>query len=402
MGIAKNKKKDIGLEFIQRIHFHRRQGSYAVCNALRGLYGDKWTEAFFDELHATEEGSTEFYDFKNQNIDVSTVISENYDSEILRQFCNYLYDYKDYIKGDILDVGCESGYMTAFLAMYFPEARITAIDRSENAVNVAKERLNKFGITNVQFKTTDVKDLKEQYDTVISMRTLMENMAISVIEFDIFQGEEFSYQFLRNKEETQQYADTILNVLKDGGHLISIERLKVSPLEYGWLSALNASNCAYLQSTLRHINCKEVTMIGHFTAFVAQKGKRIDDALIHRFVIDDLRNVNDEDSCWVSKTFCKGWPAIVYFLEHKGECIVDNFIIEQSDNISCVGRAAAYVDRDDQNKLLCFVIDNSFPNASTRILDINMKDQILSEIEEWTKEQERIGFKRSSMWPISS
>lgn len=30
MGIAKNKKKDIGLEFLQRIHFCRRQGNNAV------------------------------------------------------------------------------------------------------------------------------------------------------------------------------------------------------------------------------------------------------------------------------------------------------------------------------------------------------------------------------------
>lgn len=35
MGIAKNKKKDIGLEFLQRIHFRRRQGNNAVCNALQ-------------------------------------------------------------------------------------------------------------------------------------------------------------------------------------------------------------------------------------------------------------------------------------------------------------------------------------------------------------------------------
>lgn len=35
MGIAKNKKKDIGLEFLQRIHFRRRQGNNVVCNALQ-------------------------------------------------------------------------------------------------------------------------------------------------------------------------------------------------------------------------------------------------------------------------------------------------------------------------------------------------------------------------------
>lgn len=61
MGIAKNKKKDIGLEFLQRIHFRRRQGNNAVCNALQELYGDKWTKEFFDEWYDIEGSSTEFY-----------------------------------------------------------------------------------------------------------------------------------------------------------------------------------------------------------------------------------------------------------------------------------------------------------------------------------------------------
>lgn len=61
MGIAKNKKKDIGLEFLQRIHFCRRQGNNAVCNALQELYGDKWTKEFFDEWCDIEGSSTEFY-----------------------------------------------------------------------------------------------------------------------------------------------------------------------------------------------------------------------------------------------------------------------------------------------------------------------------------------------------
>lgn len=402
MGIAKNKKKDIGLEFLQRIHFQRRQGSNAIYDELQKRYGEKKTEKFFNDWFSIKDATPQFYDLKNKNIDVSTIISENFDSGILRQFCNYLYEHKDYIKGEVLDVGCESGYMTAFLAMYFPETRITAIDRSENAVNVAKERIKKFGITNVQFKTTDIRDIDEQYDTVISMRTLMENIATSIIDNDIFQGAEFLYQFRRNREEVQQYADTVLNVLKNGGHFISIERLQLSSLEYGWLSALNASNCAYLQNTFRHIDCMEVTSIGHFTAFIAQKGIQIDDELIQRFVIDDLLDADDDFSRWTNKITCKGWTAIAYFLEHKGECIINNFIIEQDgDNTRCIGRAAVYIDKDDFNKLLYFRIINTFHNATTKILDINMKDQIVSEVEVWSKEQENIGFKKTSNWPIS-
>lgn len=402
MGAAKNKKKDIGLEFLQRIHFTRRNGHYGVADGLTRLYGNQKTEEFFNTWGTLGDGTTEFYNFKNQNIDISTIISENYDSNIIRQLCNYLYAQKEYINGEVLEVGCESGYVTAFLAMYFPEAHITAVDRSESAVSVAKERLERLGITNVIFEVADIKNVHEQYDTVISMRTLMENIATSVIDRDIFQGAEFDYQFVRNREEVQNYADNILALLKDEGHLISAERLPVSPLVYGWLSAFNIRNCAFLQNTFQHINCAEVETTGRFTAFVAQKGIQIDDGLIRRFVIDDLLNANNDYGKWTGKTNCIGWTAISYFLEHKGERVVDNYIIEKDEGyLGCVGRAAAYVDKDDATKLLYFRIINTFNNATTEILDLNKKDQITSKIETWTKEQENIGFERSSEWPIT-
>lgn len=396
-------KADIGLEFIKKINFKRRSGRNALRDGLTQIYDKKKVADLEMMAEHIKDGSKEFYAFKNQDIGISTVISEYYDADIVRRFCNYLYDHKEYIKGEVLDVGCESGYMTGFLAMYFPEVHITAIDRSENAVNIARERLEKWGITNVKLKVADIRDINEQYDTVISMRTLIENIASEEINYGVFQGGDFSYQFPKNKEVVQPYAQDLQRLLKDDANLICIERMPMSPLEYGWLSALNTVGCAYIPDTFKHINCKEADRTGYFTAFVAQNRTSLADDVIWRAVTVDFLNANDEDSGWINKTAAKGWTALAYFLENKGERIAENYIIE-TDKIGkwAVGRFAAYYDKNDRTKMLFLIFINSYKNAGLDILDIGLKDRAVDEIEMRTQLQEQSGFTRSSEYPIKS
>lgn len=403
MGIARIKKKDVGLEFLQKIHFTRRPGQYAVSNELLKRIGREETLKFFETWQSLEDASKEFYDLKNQNIDISTVVSEHYDSEIIRNFCNYLYDNREYIKGEVLDIGCESGFMTAFLAMYFPDIHITAIDRSERAIAVARERLERLGITNVQFKVADIKDLDEQYDTVISMRTLAENIDIDVVQWEIFDGADFAYQFRRNKEELQPYADGISRRLKDNGHLISIERIQISSEMYGWLAALNDDNCGFIPDTFKYILCKDGDDEGFFTAFVAENGAARNDEDLRQFVMNILKNAKDDHDGWTSRTSCKGWPAIIHFFDHKGECIADNFIIENTgDHLNCVGRFAAYYDKDDPNTVYYIEVVDSYYTTQLDVMDGKRAKDAAAKVEMRTKMQERNGYKRGSAWPISS
>jgi len=81
---------------------------------------------------------------------------------------------KDYQKSEsnikILDIGTGSGCIAIALAKYFPQAEVSAIDISEEALVVAKHNAIKNKV-NVLFKKADVQDLdisEENYDIVVS------------------------------------------------------------------------------------------------------------------------------------------------------------------------------------------------------------------------------------------
>jgi SAM-dependent methyltransferase len=56
----------------------------------------------------------------------------------------------------VLEVGCGVGAQTVTLARRSPEARITAIDRSAESLAQAREKIERAGITNVEFRQADI------------------------------------------------------------------------------------------------------------------------------------------------------------------------------------------------------------------------------------------------------
>lgn len=70
----------------------------------------------------------------------------------------------------ILDVGCGGGAFTMNLARRYPQAKVTGIDISEQAINYANKQLaNQLAITNLTFQLTDQSTLSyhaNQFDLV--------------------------------------------------------------------------------------------------------------------------------------------------------------------------------------------------------------------------------------------
>ncbi len=91
-------------------------------------------------------GSKEFYDFKNSDPEISRALSEAYDGDIIRKACNYISSHKDYFGETILEVGCDCGIISCFLAKSFPDAEIVSIDRCAAAIKIAKDFAKKQGL----------------------------------------------------------------------------------------------------------------------------------------------------------------------------------------------------------------------------------------------------------------
>ncbi|MFN4065841.1 MAG: class I SAM-dependent methyltransferase [Thermosynechococcus sp.] len=61
----------------------------------------------------------------------------------------------------ILDAGCGTGVGTEYLAHLNPQAKITALDLSEGALEIARERCRRSGATNVQFHHLSLEDVAQ-------------------------------------------------------------------------------------------------------------------------------------------------------------------------------------------------------------------------------------------------
>lgn len=137
----------------------------------------------------------------------------------------------------ILDVGCDCGIMSCFLAKLLPGSHITAIDRTENAVKVARQLAETLQLHNISFVHADLAALGEQtYDTVFSMRTVHENVA----------NRDIQPSFAPLLEQAQLYGNTVADYgqqlagkVKAGGTLVSIERGEKNPMFLGWLFDLH-------------------------------------------------------------------------------------------------------------------------------------------------------------------
>lgn len=112
-------------------------------------------------------GNTNFYgyDFK---VNRNTLIPRFETELLVEKTYNYIKKYfnKDNIK--ILDIGTGSGCIAITLNKLLDNSRVTAVDISKNALDVAREN-NKINNTDVNFIESDVfSNINDKYDVIIS------------------------------------------------------------------------------------------------------------------------------------------------------------------------------------------------------------------------------------------
>src|SRR5439155_10816941 len=73
-------------------------------------------------------------------------------------------------KSEILDVGTGGGVIALSLAKHFPEAKVFAVDISEDALALAKENATRLGVNErVQFQKGDLlENLNERFDLIVA------------------------------------------------------------------------------------------------------------------------------------------------------------------------------------------------------------------------------------------
>ncbi len=81
-------------------------------------------------LHRQEE----IVDYLNQSLQMSLLAASFYDHVFFKRVLEYLVKYDSFCAGELVDIGCGNGILTCFLALRHPEAVVTGIELSQNAV----------------------------------------------------------------------------------------------------------------------------------------------------------------------------------------------------------------------------------------------------------------------------
>jgi len=250
--------------------------------------GKEWTQDVLDFMNhrydgksIDPEGDKKFYDLKNSNSAGSIALTGAIDGDIIRQFCVWISDHQECFGDSILEVGCDIGILSCYLAKLFPNSTILSVDRCESSIKTAQAIAEKFGLKNITFKVCDVNDIEGKFDTVFSARTMHENFYIKGIDA----LSSISKQGELYKEALMTYASKLASLVSSEGALVSIERVKRDTVLYGWMLALNEQCFVQDIECYKNLACQELRgdlETSHFQAMTFVPGEKLSEDLVYK------------------------------------------------------------------------------------------------------------------------
>jgi len=169
------------------------------------------------------------YSIKNSNLEFSLALTSQYYGNYYKKLFKLLANYNLNKPKKILDLGCESGILSCYLAVLFPESQIHGIDIISENINIAKKIADKFAIRNVVFSKSNVLDIIENnYDLILSSMFFHEALNMETVgalifpEADVLNVEEALSNYV---PKNSNIIKNLTNKLSENGILLSIDRV---------------------------------------------------------------------------------------------------------------------------------------------------------------------------------
>lgn len=206
-----------------------------------------------------------FYSQKNSDYLGSVAFGIAYDGSLLTNVSQWLINHSEIIKGRVLDVGCENGLLSCFIAYAFPDTVVLGVDTCKEAIANAKLLAEKMKLTNLHFQEEALNDVEEEFDTVFSLRVLHENIRQIDIDFSRIPFEN-AKEFCSVMDD---YSAQVSRILKNEGNYISIERIPYDDMELGWMLSMS-HNCLW-PVDISKVSFNEQGLNSSFWATIAEK-----------------------------------------------------------------------------------------------------------------------------------
>ncbi len=258
--------KTVGLKYIK--NSQEFMGGLAACTSRQ--YALDMANLLNSRAEGAPTDNNKFYALKNETLKGSVYISAAFDGGVFRHIGNMVIDNVQALNGNVLDLACDCGIVTCFMAMQCPDSYFTGVDINEKAINNAKELAEKLGINNVDFKCVDIYEmnLEKEFDAITSFRCLLD-VADKKTKPLSFIGERSSRE-AQYQEAFSDYSAVISKHLKNGGRLFSVERYTA---DYGWLGYMQSLNDRgiYMCDGCTLMRAQDISSVKEYSVTIAVK-----------------------------------------------------------------------------------------------------------------------------------
>lgn len=408
-----SKPQDAGLKYVRELSMQTFRTSSSAYNHIESKIGKTKTAEmvswFNRRMQFDLEKEDDFYTYKNSDLTTSMLASEAFDTDYIRRMCNWIEDNRELFGETILDVGCDCGILTCYLAKTFPESRVVGIDRNENAILRAQELAEKLNVTNVSFQQANVYDYHERYETVLSTRLTQENVAEPVhTVYDTFYHIARSY-----KDALRPMMHALTGLVQPEGCLISGIMVGVDPYLYATLSLLSEAECYPVNSEILKysqfedsirmqmvvsFNDKEFCddkIMEIYQAFLNSEDRKND--LMKPYLVSPqefwsklLFNVRVKETMKAGEASYTGWEANIMLDDTADKLIEGYFLYPQNSDTPFIG--SLWTNINDDTALVVFAnADDSIALQSWFNMDISQKEGQLSQLHDSLKRSAESG-----------
>ena len=169
-----------------------------------------------------DKGNGKIYTVKNKDLE-TTMDFAGYYYDLYRQFFAWFIDFKNsYDKNldgkKVLDLGCDNGITTCFVANLYPNSEIIGVDKCKKGIKCAEEIAQKLGVKNVKFEAVDAKKVdkffkEEKFDLIVSNPPYIRKADIDGLDrqvkdfepYNALEGGEDGLDFYRKITEESKY-----------------------------------------------------------------------------------------------------------------------------------------------------------------------------------------------------
>ena len=188
-----------------------------------------------------------FYNLVAKHLDLSIILHSMKSRDILASgysACESLLD-----QTDILDLGCNAGYLSSFYSKLFSMSKVIGYDKSDNSIKLAKNIYNKNVFKNLSFtcKFSTIKNKKFDY--------IIDTQCLSSL----------------NSKELDKTTLEIFDLLKNSGKLVTVSSLGNEIATHNFINIF-AKNNLYVES-MSEVLVNTIYGLNAYTKIVISKDK---------------------------------------------------------------------------------------------------------------------------------